>query len=194
MRIIAGEFRGRRLKTLPGPATRPTSDKLRETLFNVLGPAVDGAVFYDCFAGSGAVGLEALSRGAAHVVFIEKGRGATRVLRENIKALGVEGRVTVLEQAVAQALARTVRQADFVFLAPPYDDAREYDRVLSLVGDPAAPLAPGAVVIAEHARRPAPAARFGRLDRFRLLEQGSSALSFYEVAAAAGPSTVSSRG
>src|SRR3990172_9580282 len=103
MRIVAGEFRSRRLKTIAGPATRPTSDKLRETLFNVLGPSVAGSVWYDCFAGSGAVGLEALSRGATFAVFIESGPAAARVLRENIAALGLESRVAVLARDVVRA-------------------------------------------------------------------------------------------
>src|SRR5688572_14172585 len=120
MRIIAGEFRSRRLKTPPGRATRPTSDRLRETLFNVIGPAVAGSTWYDCFAGSGAVGLEAISRGAAFVFFLETARDAARVLGENIAALDVAGRCRVIEKPVAQALARADRPADFVYLDPPY--------------------------------------------------------------------------
>lgn len=189
MRIIAGEFRGRRLKSVPGVATRPTSDKLRETLFDVLGCSVVDSVWYDCFAGSGAVGLEALSRGAAYAVFIERGRAAARVLRSNIAALGLEQRSAVLEQAVAPALARArpaalKRPADFVFLDPPYTAASEYRRVLNLLAFRAGEaelLRPNAMVIAEHARRSPLEPRYGALARFRVLEQGSSALSFYRL-------------
>lgn len=197
MRIIAGQFRGRRLKSVPGVATRPTSDKLRETLFDVLGCTVVDSVWYDCFAGSGAVGLEALSRGAASALFIESHRAAARVLRANIAALGLEQRCAVLEQAVAPALARArpvalQRPADFVFLDPPYTTASEYRRVLDLLGaatGEAELLRPNAMVIAEHARRSPLELHYGALARFRVLEQGSSALSFYRLAVAESPST-----
>lgn len=183
MRIVAGEFRSRRLKSLPGQATRPTSDKLRETLFDVL-VGVAGSVWYDCFAGSGAVGLEALSRGAAYAVFIESIRAAARVLRSNIAKLGLEGRCTVLEKAVLPGLARANLPADFVFLDPPYTASAEYNGVLAFLGDrgqQSGLLRPRAVVIAEHAARAALAPRYGSLARFRVLEQGSSALSFYRI-------------
>src|SRR5262245_3275463 len=98
MRIIAGEFRSRRIKTVPGLATRPTSDKLRGTLFDALGAAVAGSIWYDCYAGSGAVGLEALSRGADYALFIESSRAALRVVRGNIAALGMEDRCELIEQ------------------------------------------------------------------------------------------------
>src|SRR5204863_657757 len=90
MRVIAGEFRSRRLKTLPGLALRPTPDRLREALFNVLAPRIEGATFLDAYAGSGAVGIEALSRGASHAIFLEKHPAAVRVLRENLVSLGIE--------------------------------------------------------------------------------------------------------
>lgn len=180
MRIIGGEFRSRRLKTLPGMATRPTADKLRETLFDVLGARVAGSVFYDCYAGSGAAGLEALSRGAAFAVFIERSRAAARVLKENVAALGVEARCLVLQQPVAAALSDASRPADFVFLDPPYQPEAEYGRVLTMLAEGEG-LNPDAVVIAEHARRSPLAACYGRLARYRLLEQGDSALSFYRL-------------
>ena len=182
MRVIGGEFRSRRLKSLRGQATRPTSDKLRETLFDVLGPAVAGSVWYDCFAGSGAVGLEALSRGAASVVFIERGAAAVRVLRQNIDALGLGSRCSVLEQAVTMALKRATRAADFFFLDPPYDASIEYRRALDWLGQSTL-LRPQATVIAEHSRRLPLEARYGPLARSRVLEQGDSSLSFYRLAA-----------
>ena len=94
MRVIAGEFRSRKLKSLPGMDIRPTSDRLRETLFNILQPRIEGVVFVDAYAGTGAVGIEALSRGAARAVFIEKDRRAVEIIRENLAALGLEGRAT----------------------------------------------------------------------------------------------------
>jgi len=186
MRIIAGEFRSRRLKSLPGRATRPTSDKLRGTLFDVLGPAVTGSTWYDCYAGSGPVGLEALSRGAAYAVFIERSRTAARVLRVNIAELGLEGRCTVLEKAALPALAHAKLPADFVFLDPPYTATAEYNGILAFLADrgqQSGLLRPGAVVIAEHAGRLPLAPRYGSLARFRVLEQGSSVLSFFRLAA-----------
>lgn len=181
LRMIAGEFRSRRLKTPRGRATRPTSDRLRETLFDVLGPAVAGSVWYECYAGSGAVGLEALSRGAGHVVFIESSRAAIRVLRENIAALGAEKRCEVIEGEVVRALSRARRVAGFVFLDPPYAASEEYRRTLEALGAGAL-LTPEGVVIAEHAPRSPLGERYGVLARYRVVEQGDSALSFYRVA------------
>ncbi|HWP85589.1 MAG TPA: RsmD family RNA methyltransferase, partial [Terriglobia bacterium] len=110
MRIIAGEFRGRRLRTQPGRAVRPTSDRLRETLFSVLRNEVPGAVFVDCYAGSGAVGLEALSRGAAEVIFIERDDGAIRTIEQNLAALqplaGTTGAARVVHAEAKAGLRR----------------------------------------------------------------------------------------
>src|SRR5208337_4807572 len=133
MRVIGGEFRSRRLKTLPGLALRPTPDRLRETLFDVLAPRIAGTVFLDAYAGSGAVGIEALSRGASHAIFVERHRGAVEVIRQNLKSLALDGRADVI---CAQALSALPRyRADIVFLDPPYNLTGEYDaalRVLSL--------------------------------------------------------------
>src|SRR6185295_9122389 len=95
MRVIAGEFRSRVLKTLPGMEVRPTPDRLREALFSILAPRLESAVFLDAYAGTGSVGIEALSRGASRAVFIEKSRGAILVLRENLRSLGIETRAEV---------------------------------------------------------------------------------------------------
>src|SRR5689334_14077473 len=117
VRVIAGEFRSRRLKTLPGLALRPTPDRLREALFNVLAPRIEGATFLDAYAGSGAVGIEALSRGASHAIFLEKHPAAVRVLRENLASLGIEDRATIVQSAATAALPRYT--ADIYFLDPP---------------------------------------------------------------------------
>src|SRR2546425_6897521 len=106
MRVIGGEFRSRRLKTLPGLSLRPTPDRLRQALFNVLGPRTEGAIFLDAYAGSGAVGIEALSRGAARAIFLEKHAGAVRVIRENLASLGVEDRAVVVHSAAVPAITR----------------------------------------------------------------------------------------
>lgn len=177
----------------PGLATRPTSDRLRETLFNVLAPRIEGAVFLDLYAGSGAVGLEALSRGAAQVVFVERAEAALKVLRANLEKLDVKAGFRVQASAVGAAL-RKMRAGrapgfdpagfDLVFLDPPWDAGEEYALALGLLGGEAAELLkPGAVVIAEHRRKERLEVRYGQLARTRLLEQGDAALSFYAVGA-----------
>jgi len=192
MRIIAGEFRSRVLQAPPGWSTRPTSDRLRETLFNVIAPRITGSVFLDLYAGSGAVGIEAISRGAERVAFVERDAAAAKVLRSNIDRLGISngfrinlGSVKVFLRPSAGGGAKPVRY-DLVFLDPPYDSADEYATTLGLLGGSAAPhLAAGALVIAEHPKKFEPGEAFGKLKRSRKLEQGDAALSFY--ATEAGP-------
>ena len=175
MRVIGGEFRSRRLKTVPGRAVRPTSDRLRETLFNVLAGEVTGTVFVDAYAGSGAVGIEALSRGAARAIFIESDRQAAAVIRENLRVLDLEARARVVARDAAAALSGLA--GDIVFLDPPYRQAAEYDRVLRLLGQSPPPL-----VIAEHDRRLDLQPAYGSLTRVRVLRQADSTLSFYRPA------------
>jgi 16S rRNA (guanine966-N2)-methyltransferase len=182
MRVIAGSFRSRTLHTPAGLATRPTSDRLRETLFNVLAPRIQGAAFLDLYTGSGAVGIEALSRGAARVVFVERAPAAIRVLRANLEGLGLTEGYRIAAGSVGGYLrnAEGSPPFDVVFLDPPYDAAREYAATLELLGGPAAGLlAAGAMVIAEHRRKEALEDRYGDLNRTRLLKQGDAALSFY---------------
>src|SRR5499427_2401095 len=123
MRVIAGEFKGRRLKTPSWDGLRPTSDKLRETLFNILAPRIDGARVVDGFAGTGAVGIEALSRGAAHVTFIENDKRAVALIERNLKACGVSGGYTICCAEVAAALDALPADNAFhlILLDPPYD-------------------------------------------------------------------------
>src|SRR3954462_12054342 len=99
MRVIGGEFRRRLLKTLPGLDVRPTPDRLREALFNVLAPRIEGAVFVDAYAGSGSVGIEAISRGAIHAIFVEKHFAAARLIRQNLASLGIEDRATLVHRS-----------------------------------------------------------------------------------------------
>jgi len=191
MRVIAGTYRSRILKSLKGLALRPTSDRLRETLFNVLGPAVVGARFVDVFAGTGAVGIEALSRGAAEVVFIENHSPAVALIRKNLESLGVRSGATVFGADALRGLEMLAakRKADraafdFVFLDPPYAAAEEYERVLRALGS-ASFLAPGSVVIAEHHKKFDLPVYTGSLARFRILKQGDAALTFYRFTPAA---------
>ncbi|MCE5306343.1 MAG: 16S rRNA (guanine(966)-N(2))-methyltransferase RsmD [Acidobacteriales bacterium] len=176
MRVIAGEFRSRRLKTLPGMALRPTPDRLRESLFNVLAPRIAGCVFVDAYAGSGAVGIEALSRGAARAVFVEKHPAAVRVIRENLAALGIEDRAQVF-QASAAMIVRRYREG-IVFLDPPYPLVKEYDAALRALG--AAP-GPSLLVIAQHSSKQYMVESAGGLKRVRQVRQGDNTLSFYEA-------------
>jgi 16S rRNA (guanine966-N2)-methyltransferase len=183
MRIIAGTFRSRPLQAPVGLATRPTSDRLRETLFNVLTPRIREAAFLDLYAGSGAVGIEALSRGAEQVVLVERAPEALKVLRENVARLDLKSGFRIYPGSVAQFFRResgAARGFDLVFLDPPYDAGEEYVATLgSLGGSAAALLAEGAAVIAEHRRKEKLWDRYGTLARTRLLEQGDAALSFY---------------
>lgn len=185
MRVIAGEFRSRPLAAPKGRDTRPTSDRLRETLFNVLAPQVAGAVCLDLYAGSGAVGIEALSRGAAEAIFVENAEPALRAIRANLSSLGIRGGYALEARSVAAALKRMAvsgRAVNLVFLDPPYADSAEYDSTLSLLGAECRNLlAPDAVVIAEHLKKLELAERYGVLRRYRVLKQGDSVLSFYAI-------------
>lgn len=179
MRVIAGTYRSRRLAAPRGLATRPTSDRLRETLFNVLAPRIDGAVFVDLYAGSGAVGIEALSRGARLVRFVDKASSAVAAIRGNLTALEIRSGFEVEAMSVASALGR-FSLASIIFLDPPYEAASEYERTLSVIGEGAdSLLTSDGIVIAEHSRKTQLAEQYGALARYRVLEQGDAALSFY---------------
>ncbi len=172
MRVIAGEFRSRRLKSIPGDATRPTPDRLRETLFDILATRIDGTKFIDAYAGTGAVGIEALSRGAAHAWFLERNRAALETIRENLALLRVESRATVAAGPVLLTLPRYT--AEIVFLDPPYDQEREYTAALDILSEAATPL----IIVQHTIRLVLPDVR-GRLCRTRIVKQGDNALSFY---------------
>jgi len=191
MRVIAGTYRSRILKSLKGRALRPTSDRLRETLFNVLGADVAGSRLLDLFAGTGAIGIEALSRGAVEVVFIENHAPAAALIRRNLESIGVRKGATVLAADVVRGLEKLASEKrgetccfDFIFLDPPYDAANDYARVLESLGSGNL-LSPSGLVIAEHRRNFDLPDRMGALQCYRVLKQGDAALSFYRRAAAA---------
>ncbi len=248
MRVIGGKYGSRPLRSLRGLELRPTSDRLRETLFNILGPTIAQSVFVDLYAGTGAVGIEALSRGADEVVFVEEHAAAVKLIRENLRSLGIalpgdrEGQPQLLEptQAAAEESAATMVEfpgddarvevlatdclralallhqrkvlADFIFVDPPYEDVREYERTLGALSSGHL-LAPTGRVIVEAARlakRPParreaanrgeakgrriallpgslwwPPERIGSLEQTRIVEQGDSLLVFYRLALAA---------
>jgi 16S rRNA (guanine(966)-N(2))-methyltransferase RsmD len=185
MRIIAGAYRSRPIQSLPGLDLRPTSDRLRETLFNVLASAgeLEGSVWLDLFAGTGAVGIEALSRGARQMYFVESAKKHARLLRENLAALGITSGFEVQEREVAQALPlleTTGVVCDYCFLDPPYRMQGTYERTLGFLAQSRL-LQPASVVIAEHEKRFDPDEKFGALLRYRKLEQGDAGLSFYRL-------------
>lgn len=187
MRVIAGKFRSRTLRSLKGQALRPTSDRLRETLFNILGARVEGSVFVDLYAGTGAVGIEALSRGARHVIFMEHHAPAVSLIRRNLESLEINSGAEILNRDVVRGLERLLARrvhADFVFLDPPYAADEEYERTLEFLGDSRLP-APEGCVIVERLRKRELGPRFGALERVRVVEQGDAALDFYRLALAA---------
>jgi 16S rRNA (guanine966-N2)-methyltransferase len=192
MRVITGQYRGRVLKSPPGTQTRPTSDRLRETLFNVLAPRIDGARVLDLCAGTGAIGIEALSRGASFVTFVERVHKMCALIEVNLDLLGVPEEMTeVVKSDAAEYLKRTGRGDekdwragtgpwDIVYFDPPYDS--DYLAVLREFGAHAASLlGAGGVLVAEHHRKNALADALGSLRRWRVLRQGDSALSFFEA-------------
>jgi 16S rRNA (guanine966-N2)-methyltransferase len=183
MRVIAGKYRSRHLIAPRGFDTRPTSDRLRETLFNVLAPHIKDAAFLDLYAGSGANGIEALSRGAKQVTFVEKAAPAIAAIRANLKALEIQEGPQLEIGSVGTSLKRLQEQKqtfNIIFLDPPYNAASEYTRVLGMLGGAYhALLASDAVVIVEHHRKLGLETIYGNLHRYRLLEQGDAALSFY---------------
>lgn len=179
MRIIAGAFKGRTLRGPTGPGVRPTSDSLRETLFNVIRDRVDGARFLDAFAGTGAVGLEALSRGAVEATFIERDPRVVSLLEKNVAACRVEAQVIVLKDQFAGVGRRhgLVGEFDIVFVDPPYD-IEGIDRIIL---EAASFVVPTGLLIVEHGRKRNVTESAGVLERYRLLTAGDSALSFYGV-------------
>jgi 16S rRNA (guanine(966)-N(2))-methyltransferase RsmD len=187
MRIIAGSYRSRTLQAPAGLTTRPTSDRLRETLFNVLAARIEGAAFLDLYAGSGAVGIEALSRRAASVEFVERAPAALAVLRGNLARLGLTAGFRIHGASVGMVLKKMKPGMvfDVVFLDPPYDAAVEYAATLGSLGGTASRLlARGALVIAEHSKKERLEDRYGELRQMRLLSQGDAALSFFSLSTA----------
>lgn len=187
MRVIAGKYRGRPLHSLRGMDIRPTSDRLRETLFNVLTAgnpeALTGSVWLDLYAGSGAVGIEALSRGAKEVHFVESSPTAVSAIRKNLQGLGIIEGFKILQEESPRVFWRMERQrvaAEVVFLDPPYRMRGAYSATLRALADSSLIWAMS-VVIAEHEKRFDPGEEFGLLRRFRHLTQGSTALSFYRL-------------
>ena len=190
MRVIAGTYRSRILHAPPGTGTRPTSDRLRETLFNILAPRMAGCRFVDLYAGTGAVGIEALSRGAAFVWFAEKDPAALKSLRANLQALGLKQDFAIEDRTVAALLERLTRlptPLDIVYIDPPYEEESEYTQTLGFLGSTRgrALLAPDAQVLVEHATKSKfqLPQRAGALTQTRTYKQGDTTVTFYTPAA-----------
>jgi 16S rRNA (guanine966-N2)-methyltransferase len=185
MRVIAGQYRRRTLRSLPGLEIRPTADRLRETLFNVLcagnPAALAESAWFDLYAGTGAVGVEALSRGARMVYFVESSKAAAEVIAGNLKSLGIVGGFQIVRAEARKALRQLEAAgsvADFVFLDPPYSMQDEYAKTLAALAESTL-LRERSIVIVEHEKRFDPGEEFGELRRYRKLVQGDAALSFY---------------
>jgi 16S rRNA (guanine(966)-N(2))-methyltransferase RsmD len=177
-------LKGRRLKTPSWSGLRPTSDKLRETLFNILGARVAGARVLDGYAGTGAIGVEAVSRGAAHVTFVDDDPRARTLIAENLAHCGIETHCAIIRATVARALDAlpadpSFEPFDIVLLDPPYAPARRdhFDVILRAAGSV---LAPQGLVVLEHAKRAAVPDAAAGLARTRTVGSGDSALSFYQ--------------
>ncbi len=189
MRIIAGQYKGRRLKALEGMAVRPTSDRMRETLFNILAPRIEDARFVDVCAGSGAVGIEALSRGAAHVTFIDAARKAVSVISENLRHCGITEDYKLISRDAVMAMkyfAQEKQQFDIFYFDPPYD-SEIYSPVLWQIAQNNL-LAEDGIVIVEHRRQLPLAPNYDDLRPYRELVQGESVLTFFRMEV---PTTVS---
>jgi 16S rRNA (guanine966-N2)-methyltransferase len=186
MRVIAGEYRRRVLRSLPGLEIRPTSDRLRETLFNVLcagnPTALAGSFWIDLYAGTGAVGIEALSRGARIAHFVEASKAAAAVIAANLKSLGISSGFQIVKAEAAKSMRQLEAGcvADYVFLDPPYSMQDEYAKTLTALSESKL-LNEHCIVIAEHQKRFDPGEAFGKLERYRKLVQGDAALSFYRM-------------
>jgi len=185
VRVIAGKYRSRLLRSMRGMDVRPTADRLRETLFNVLTAgnpaALEATVWLDLYAGTGAVGIEALSRGAASVHFVESTPAAARLIRDNCASLGIETGFEVLKDDVPRALQQLHGKgvcADFVFLDPPYRMQDAYGKTLGALAQSQL-VKPKGVVVAEHEKKYDPGEDFWPLFRYRKLVQGDAVLSFY---------------
>lgn len=181
MRIIAGKYRSQPLLAPRGWDTRPTSDRLRETLFSVLASRIEGAVFADLFAGTGAVGIEALSRGARHVYFAENSKLALATLRSNLERFPISSLCSLDPGGTLPLLRNLAKQnvtPDVVFLDPPYSEAASYSETLEFLSRSSI-LSNGSTIVAEHARRIPLPEQYGHLTKYRVLEQGEACLSFF---------------
>ena len=181
IRVIGGSARGRKLKLVPGDTTRPVMDRVKEALFNIISGDILDSTFLDLFAGTGSIGIEALSRGARMVHFVESSKAAAELIAANLKSLGITRGFQIIRVGVGKALRQLEEAgsvADFVFLDPPYSMQEEYAKTLAALAESKL-LRERTLVIAEHEKRFDPGEAFAELGRYRKLVQGDTALSFY---------------
>ena len=181
MRVIAGKYKSRTLLAPAGLETRPTSDRLRETLFNIVAASVPDSVWLDLFAGTGAIGIEAISRGARMAYFVESSKRAAHVIRANLAGLQIEEGWEIIEKEAATALRMLDSQVvacDFCYLDPPYRKMGDYEQVLGFLSQSRL-LGANSLAIAEHDKHFDPGEAFGSLLRTRKVQQGDAVLSFY---------------
>jgi 16S rRNA (guanine966-N2)-methyltransferase len=194
MRVIAGTLKGRRLVSPRGERTRPTADQVRIALMDTLTPWLGAARVLDLYAGSGAVGLEALSRGAAHATFVERDARAAGALRQNVETLGVGPRARLVRDDVVRALGRlatTGERFDVVFLDPPYGTGL-VRAALARLGDGGV-TAPGAIIVVQHFTKEPPPARSGCLAGYRARRFGETTLTFFRHVEEAEPGRLPER-
>lgn len=180
MRIASGKYRGMEIETPRGSKTRPTGGRLKKSLFDILAPSLPGARVLDLFAGAGALGLEALSRGAAHVTFVERNRGASETIRKNVERLGLGEQVELLRREARSALGLLVEREetfDVVLIDPPYR-SEMHASLLQRIGSMSL-VSPGGLVILEHHHKTNLADSYGCLTKAREVRAGESCLSFY---------------
>jgi 16S rRNA (guanine(966)-N(2))-methyltransferase RsmD len=177
MRVTGGTGRGKRLK-VPAAGVRPTSDKVKQALFNILGEKVPGAAFLDLFAGAGGIGIEALSRDAERVVFVDVSREALNVIKHNIERLGFSNAAQVMRARAESFLRKSSGQFDIVFLDPPY--AQELKPLLELIAESGI-LKPETVVVAEHFKKQPSPEKAGTLTLYREVKYGDTVLAFYKA-------------
>jgi 16S rRNA (guanine966-N2)-methyltransferase len=182
MRVIAGAYKGRNLKSPPSMNVRPTSDRLRETLFNVIAPRIEGSRFLDLCAGSGAVGIEALSRGASHATFVDRSRRSCKLIEANLELCRVPEEQQEIYSSEASEFLRQTSSGpwDIIYFDPPYKE--DYLKTLTFIGSNMSKLlSDDGLLIAEHHHKNTQPETLGNLRRTRVLKQGDSSLSFYET-------------
>jgi 16S rRNA (guanine966-N2)-methyltransferase len=182
MRVISGKLKGKKLQGPKGLELRPTGDSLKESLFNILGPRLSGAAILDVFSGTGAIGIEALSRGASETIFIESSESAVRLIRKNLQICGITKGYRIIEQDVfpaLRALGREGFKANIVFFDPPYN-WKPYADLLEIVFTKNLLSQPSRVAMEHHRKAVLPDSDEG-YRRTRIVRQGDHCLSFYEA-------------
>lgn len=178
MRVTGGLGKGRKLRVPAGSRVRPTSDKVKQALFNILGEKVRNAFFLDLYAGTGGVGIEALSRGTERVFFVDDATESLRVIKQNVEQTGFDERAQIVTSKAESFLKKTSEQFDIIFMDPPY--TLELQPLLDLVAESGA-LKADSIVIAEHFKKQLSPQRAGRLELYREAQYGDTVLAFYKI-------------